>query len=158
VFATYSLVTQAPKIDQAHLHSEYERRAEDAIEVFQQLATQRQLTTQEIRQYNCYHTTYGHTPAPPSAVTTPTIRPPGGGPAAPAHTPIEVLTHPAGPDLLRYAVDGCPVDCGEQWTQQRIEAAIAKGAHASAEAPGAADACRKEALKRVADSSCRLVT
>ena len=70
----------------------------------------------------------------------------------------EVLTHPAGPDLLRYAVDGCPVDCGEQWSKQRIEAAIAKGAHASAEAPGAAEACRKEALERVADGSCRLVT
>jgi hypothetical protein len=70
----------------------------------------------------------------------------------------EVLTHPAGPDLLRYAVDGCPVDCGEQWSRQRIEAAIAKGAHASAEAPGAAEACRKEALERVADGCCRLVT
>lgn len=70
----------------------------------------------------------------------------------------EVLTHPAGPDLLRYAVDGCPVDCGEQWSRERIEAAIEKGAHASAEAPGAAEACRKEALERVADGCCRLVT
>jgi hypothetical protein len=44
----------------------------------------------------------------------------------------EVLTHPADPDLLRYATDGCPVDCGDSWSRQRIEAAIAKNAHASA--------------------------
>jgi hypothetical protein len=49
------------------------------------------------------------------------------------------------------------VDCGESWLRQRIEAAIAKGAHASAEAPGAADACQAEALKRVATGSCRLI-
>jgi hypothetical protein len=69
----------------------------------------------------------------------------------------EVLTNPAGPDLLRYATDGCPVDCGKSWSRQRIEAAIAKGAHASAEAPGAADACQAEALERVAAGSCRLI-
>jgi hypothetical protein len=69
----------------------------------------------------------------------------------------EVLTHPAGLDLLRYATDGCPVDCGESWSRQRIEAAIAKEAHASAKAPGAADACRAEALERVAAGSCRLI-
>jgi hypothetical protein len=49
------------------------------------------------------------------------------------------------------------VDCGESWSRQRIEAAIAKGAHASTEAPGAADACRAEALERVAAGSCRLI-
>jgi hypothetical protein len=69
----------------------------------------------------------------------------------------EVLTHPAGPDLLRYATDGCPVDCGISWSRQRIEAARAKGAHASAKAPGAADACSAEALERVAAGSCRLI-
>jgi hypothetical protein len=69
----------------------------------------------------------------------------------------EVLTHPAGPDLVRYATEGCPVDCGKSWSRQRIEAAIAKGAHASANAPGAADACRAEALERVATGSCQLI-
>jgi hypothetical protein len=69
----------------------------------------------------------------------------------------EVLTHPAGPDLLQYATDGCPVDCGKSWSRQRIEAAIAKGAHASAKAPGAADACGAKALERVAAGSCRLI-
>jgi hypothetical protein len=49
------------------------------------------------------------------------------------------------------------VDCGKSWSRQRIEAAIAKGAHASAKAPGAADACRAEALERVAAGSCRLI-
>jgi hypothetical protein len=102
-----------------------------------------------------------------------TSRPPARSPCPPIptlpRTPIqskfkglmlprhEVITHPAGPDLLRYATDGCPVDCGKSWSRQRIKAAIAKGAHGGVEAPGAADACRAEALKRVAAGSCRLI-
>ena len=153
-----------------HIVSEYERRAEDAIEVLRQLALTRSLTPTELKRYACLHTQYGNepvtlpppittTPTPPTP-TTPSNRPHQGNDSEPARTPVqskstkfkglmlprhEVLSHPAGPDLLRYAVDGCPVDCGEQWSRQRIEAAIAKGAHASAEAPGAAEACRKEA-------------
>ena len=93
LFISHSTVGDRPRSPPARewrIHSEYERRAEDAIEGFQQLAMQRQLTTQEIRQYNCYHTTYGNTPAPlppPPTVSTPTGQPRGGGPAAPAHTP-----------------------------------------------------------------------
>ena len=109
--------------------------------------------------------------SPPPTPRTPAVAP-ASAPPAPTRTPTqskypvfkglmlprhEVLTHPAGPDLLKYAIDGCPVDCGIQWTREQIEAAIAKGAHASAEAPGAAEACRKEALERVADGSCRLI-
>jgi hypothetical protein len=59
----------------------------------------------------------------------------------------EVLTHPAGPGLLQYAFDGCPVDCGDDWTLEQLEAAIINGAHASANIPEAAAACKKEALE-----------
>jgi hypothetical protein len=69
----------------------------------------------------------------------------------------EVLNHPAGPDLLQYALDGCPVDCGDDWTLEQLEAAILNGAHASANIPEAAAACKKEALERVKEGSCRLV-
>jgi hypothetical protein len=69
----------------------------------------------------------------------------------------KVLDHPAGPDLLQYALDGCPVDCGNDWTLKQLEAAILNGAHSSANIPEAAEACKKEALERVKEGSCRLV-
>ena len=69
----------------------------------------------------------------------------------------EVLNHPAGPTLLQYALEGCPVDCGSNWTIEQLEAAIANGAHSSANEPGAAAACKKEALERVKEGLCRLV-
>jgi hypothetical protein len=52
----------------------------------------------------------------------------------------EVLDHPAGPHLLQYALDGCPVNCGDDWTLEQLEAAIRNGAHASTNVPEAAEA------------------
>jgi hypothetical protein len=69
----------------------------------------------------------------------------------------EVLDHPAGPHLLQYALEGCPVDCGDDWTLEQLEAAIRNGAHASANVPEAAAACKKEALERVNEGLCRLI-
>jgi hypothetical protein len=69
----------------------------------------------------------------------------------------EVLNHPVGPHLLQYALDGCPVDCGDDWTLEQLEAAIRNGAHASANVPEASEACKKEALERVKEGLCRLV-
>jgi len=69
----------------------------------------------------------------------------------------DVLDHPAGPDLLRYALNGCPVDCGTDWSYEQLEAAIKNGAHASANETEAASACRKEAIERVKEGCCRLV-
>jgi hypothetical protein len=69
----------------------------------------------------------------------------------------KVLDHPAGPDLLQYALDGCPVDCGDDWTLKQLEAAILNRAHASANIPKAAEACKKEALEWVKEGSCWLV-
>ena len=69
----------------------------------------------------------------------------------------EVMHHPAGPDLLQYALEGCPVDCGNDWTLEQLEAAIKHGAHTSANVPEAAAACKREALERVKEGSCRLI-
>jgi hypothetical protein len=69
----------------------------------------------------------------------------------------EVLNHPAGPHLLQYALDGCPADCGDDWTLEQLEAAIRNGAHTSANVPEAAEACKKEALERVKEGLCHLV-
>ena len=37
--------------------------------------------------------------------------------------------HMFGPKLKEYAVNGVPVDCGEDWTREMINAAIAQGPH-----------------------------
>jgi hypothetical protein len=69
----------------------------------------------------------------------------------------DVLDHPAGPDLLQYTLNGCPLDCGSNWSYGQLLAAITNGPHASANDDKAATACRKEALDRVAEGCCRLV-
>jgi len=40
--------------------------------------------------------------------------------------------HPAYETLFEYATEGCPVDCGESWSQEQLEEAIHRGNHASA--------------------------
>ena len=59
--------------------------------------------------------------------------------------------------LLKWATEGCPLDCGEPWAHNRIQAAIDKAAHPSAQSQEAATACRNEALERVKDKCVRLV-
>ena len=69
----------------------------------------------------------------------------------------EVLDHPAGPALLQYALNGCPLDCGDELSAEQLLAAITNGAHASANDEEAATACRKEVMERVAEGCCRLI-
>ena len=59
----------------------------------------------------------------------------------------DVLKHPAAKMLLKWATDGCPVDCGDPWSIERIQAAIDKAAHPSAQSKAAATACRNKALE-----------
>ena len=68
-----------------------------------------------------------------------------------------VLKHPAARMLLKWAIEGCPLDCGEPWTHRRIQTAIDKAAHPSAQSHAAATACRNEALERVKDKCVRLI-
>ena len=70
----------------------------------------------------------------------------------------DALHHPAGEDLLQYATKGCPVDCGRDWTIEEMEAAIKKGPSASMDNPEAARSCREEALQKVKEGHCRLVS
>jgi hypothetical protein len=69
----------------------------------------------------------------------------------------EAFDRPVGPHLLQYALDGCPANCGDDWTLEQLEAAIWNGAHSSANVPEAADACKREALEQVKERLCRLV-
>jgi hypothetical protein len=63
----------------------------------------------------------------------------------------DVLDYPGGPDLLQYALNGCPVDCSSNWSYEQLLAAITNGPHVSANKDEAAKACRKEAMDRVAE-------
>ncbi len=50
----------------------------------------------------------------------------------------DALRHPAADDLLDYATKGCPVDCGDDWTYEEIEAAINRGSSRTMDNPEAA--------------------
>ena len=67
------------------------------------------------------------------------------------------LWHPFAPTLLNYAYQGCPVDCGKNWTITQMQAAVERGSHPSAKDPIAAKACRAETMAKVNEKRCRLV-
>lgn len=69
----------------------------------------------------------------------------------------EALEHPAAPLLEYWAKNGCPVDCGEPWTREVIEAAIKRGPHASAKSPAAIQALIQETKDKIAGGYARLV-
>ena len=58
----------------------------------------------------------------------------------------QALFYPAAVNLLSYATDECPVDCGIGWTIHQMQAAIDRESRPSARHPIAAKACRQEAL------------
>ena len=60
------------------------------------------------------------------------------------------LDHPAAPMLDEWARNGCPTDCGPDWSQERIEAAIQRGPHPSAKLKEAAAHLHKETAAKVA--------
>ena len=66
--------------------------------------------------------------------------------------------HPASKLLHQYSIDGCPVDCGTNWTQQQIEAAIQRGPHISAKIPAARKALLSEAHEKVQGGYAKIVT
>jgi hypothetical protein len=65
--------------------------------------------------------------------------------------------HPAGPDLAAYGTTGCPVDIQEDWTIEQLDAAVAYGAHPSAESPTAATALREESMEKVNQKFAQLI-
>ena len=67
------------------------------------------------------------------------------------------LNHVASDELLRYATNGCPVDCGPNWSLERLEAAIQMGPCKSARSTEAITACHKEVLQKVSEGHCQLI-
>ena len=68
------------------------------------------------------------------------------------------LSHPAAPLLTSYAIDGCPVDCGPDWSYERLIAALTYGAHPSATKPDARECLITETAEKIEKGFARLVT
>ena len=56
----------------------------------------------------------------------------------------EARQHNAAPLIDSYATNGCPADCGPNWTKDHIEAEILKIPHSSATDPQALTALHEE--------------
>ena len=66
--------------------------------------------------------------------------------------------HPAAELLDSYATNGCPVDCGQDWTQSQIEDALRYGAHPSAQATDALACLLQETKTKVEEGFAKVVT
>ncbi|GFH59971.1 hypothetical protein CTEN210_16447 [Chaetoceros tenuissimus] len=69
----------------------------------------------------------------------------------------EALKHPAATMLEEFAIKGCPVNCGEDWTEKHIIEAIRRGAHPSAKKLAAIRELRKEAFDKVHGGYARII-
>ncbi len=67
------------------------------------------------------------------------------------------LAHPAAPYLLQYATGGCPVNTGQPWTVEQMEAAIQRGPHSSALEQDAIEQLHAEVEEKVRNKQARLV-
>ncbi len=65
--------------------------------------------------------------------------------------------HPAFDFINHYANNGCPVDCGKDWTLDEIKAAIRRGAHPSADSREALEALHEETASKVKNKYSRVV-
>ena len=65
--------------------------------------------------------------------------------------------HPAGPMLLQYARDGCPVEVGRRWSKTEITAAAERGPHASALIPEAIKMMHAEVEAKVKEGYAEVV-
>jgi len=68
-----------------------------------------------------------------------------------------IQSHPAYPTLLRYATEGCPVQCGEPWSREHLEEAIERGPHISATSPEAAIFLHEEAREKEKIGHARII-
>ena len=67
------------------------------------------------------------------------------------------ISHAALPLLLDFATNGCPVDCGPDWSKQRILLTMKRGAHKSTYDNKALVQLRAETKDKVAQGYARVV-
>ena len=65
------------------------------------------------------------------------------------HPRTHAKEHPAAPMLKDYALQGCPVDCGPDWTEDHIVALLTRGPHVSAKSKAAVKFLRNETMDKV---------
>jgi len=65
--------------------------------------------------------------------------------------------HLAYPILLKFATDGCPVDCGPAWSSQQLHKAIQRGNHPLACTPEAIICLCKEMLEKVKQGFAKII-
>ena len=65
--------------------------------------------------------------------------------------------HRAGNLLDYYATHGCPVDCGEDWTTEHIEALLRRGPHQTSKSPEAVAAIRAEVATKIKNGYAKIV-
>ena len=70
---------------------------------------------------------------------------------------MEALEHAAAALIQAYAKDGCPTDCGPNWTREHIEAAIKKGPHSSATEFEALKALQEETKEKVKNGYAKVI-
>jgi len=138
-------------------------------------------TNQSLKPNGQTPATYGHLPTERTQLPPPPEPPPtrpyasASKPTAPAPSSLDqaqrkypkfrglmqphpsIQHHPAFPLLFQYATQGCPVDCGPQWTSEQLNATVRQGAHPSARSPEAQACLREETLEKVQQGFARLV-
>lgn len=73
------------------------------------------------------------------------------------HPREQALLHRAAALIDAYSKDGCPADCGADWTKEQIEAAIRRGPHPSAKFPEAKEALFAETDDKVANGYAKVL-
>ena len=67
------------------------------------------------------------------------------------------VAHPAGPILLEYARNGCPVDVGQNWSRVDIMAAAERGPRISALVPESTAIMHEEVEAKVKEGFATVV-
>ena len=67
------------------------------------------------------------------------------------------LKHPAAPLLKQYADNGCPVNCGPDWSKEKIILLLQKGPHVSANSQAAIKQLRVETKQKISNEYARVV-
>ena len=68
-----------------------------------------------------------------------------------------IKNHPAYQLLKQYSENGCPVECGDPWTQEHILEALKRGPHITARQQKAREELHKETKQKVKDGFAKVV-